>query len=551
MLMPVDYRVTYAAHATTFLAPPMEDKQFVLSADLSHRLAAIDVGTNSLRLVIAEALRGGNYRVLDEEKSTTRLGRELSHTGRLNPEAVERSLEALRRMKQIALGFQVRELRVIATCAVREAEDGPEFVRRAKAELDLDIEVISAQKEAHLAFLSVSRNFALEGKNVAVADIGGGSTELILASGNIIEDICTTPLGAVRVTEEHGNGRAQTYEEFEVMLANIDRELRKHTKKVILEPHVLIGSGGTFTSLAEMVQASKSQVGLPLRGAEVTRAEVRHLLDRLRKLAPEQRRALPGLSPDRADIILGGIAVIDRIMHRFDLNRVLIHDRGVRDGLMLTMIDRSLGRSNDDPHNREAAVERFAANCNVDMTHARHVARLAGMIFSQLIDVARLDPADQSLLEAAARLQDVGYLINYEKHHKHSYYLILNSRLSGFQPHELEIVANIARYHRGADPKRKHENFATLQPRDQQRVRKLAAILRLAGGLDRANSQQVQALSLSVSEGRAKLLVIAPQLPEVDLWAARRRAEPFERAFALKLDIDWLAADSSTQSVAG
>jgi exopolyphosphatase/guanosine-5'-triphosphate,3'-diphosphate pyrophosphatase len=176
------------------------------------------------------------------------------------------------------------------------------------------------------------------------------------------------------------------------------------------------------------------------------------------------------------------------------------------------------------------------------------VARLAGLIFSQMLDIGHLDSADRPLLEAAALLQDVGYLINYEAHHKHSYYLILNSRLAGFQPHELDLVANIARYHRGAEPKKKHANFATLSSKDQQRVRKLSAILRLAGGLDRTNTQQIQSLSVSASNGEATMLVVARELPEVDLWSARKRAEAFENVFDTKLNIEW---QSSAQSAAG
>src|SRR6185437_2208037 len=286
----------------------MEEKQFFLSPDLTHRLAAIDVGTNSLRLIIAEALRGGEYRILDEEKATTRLGKGLASTGTLNPAAVEQSLEILRRMKQIADGFQVRELKAIATCAVREASDGEDFRRRVKQEAGLDLEIISAEEEARLAFFSVARNFNLEGKNVAVADIGGGSTEIILASGNLIEALCTTPLGAVRMTELFGGGHPLGVEQFEELLDAIDRELRRQTRDVLLKPHQLIGSGGTFTTLAEIVMAGKGQTGLPLRGCEVSRADVRHLLDRLRKMTSEARRALPGLSPDRADIIVAGVA---------------------------------------------------------------------------------------------------------------------------------------------------------------------------------------------------------------------------------------------------
>ena len=411
----------------------MEDKQQFLSPELAHRFAAIDVGTNSIRLVVAEALREGHYRVLTEEKDSARLGKDLSSTGRLNPAAVERSLEALRRMKQIAVGYQVRELRVIGTCAIREAKDGTDFCRRAKQEIGLDIEVISAEQEARLAFRSVARNFHLEGKDVAVADTGGGSTELILASGDIIEDICTTPLGAVRMTEVYSGGEEFSSQSYDRMVTGIDRELRKHTKNVIMIPHLLIGSGGTFTTLAEMIMGGKGQSGLPLRGYEITHAEVGHLLDRLRKMPAKARRSLPGLSPDRVDIIVAGVTIIDRIMRRFKINRLQIHDRGVRDGLLLTMIDNSLGVAEQDPHNQAAAIERFAAGCGGDIKHSRQVALLAGMLFEQLAEELGLQPDDRRLLESAAWLQDVGYLINYEKHHKHSYHLILNSRLPGFQ----------------------------------------------------------------------------------------------------------------------
>lgn len=526
----------------------MEDRQFFLSPDLAHRLAAVDIGTNSIRLIIAEALRGGNYRVLDEEKETTRLGRQLNSTGRLDAQAVEQSLQALRGMKQIAQGYQVRELRVIATCAVREASDGPDFCRRVKEEIGLDVEVITSRQEAHLAFLSVVRSFALDGKNVAVADIGGGSTEIILASGNMIEAVYSTPLGAVRLTEMYGDDQIPSDHDYERLVRGIDRELRRRTGKLILRPHLLIGSGGTFTTLGEMVMCAKGRDGLPLRGYEITHAEVRHLLDRIRKLNPKARRNLPGLSPDRADIIVAGVAIVDRLMERFQVNRLQIHDRGVRDGLLLTMIDHSLGDSGLDPHDQDASIERLAASCGVDLVHARHVARLAGSICAQLAGEYGFSNSDRTVLEAAARLQDVGYLIDYEKHHKHSYHLILNSRLPGFQPHELELIANIARYHRGSEPKKKHDNFERLNSDDQRTVRRLAAILRLAGGLDRSNSQLVQAVEIATNQHELTLHVISAELPEVDIWAARRRAEPLENALRRKVVIEWQPAPNSTGS---
>jgi exopolyphosphatase/guanosine-5'-triphosphate,3'-diphosphate pyrophosphatase len=517
----------------------MEEKQFFLSPDLAYRLAAIDIGTNSIRLIVAEPLRGGNYRILDEEKESTRLGEKLGANGRLDPAAIEKSLGALRRMKQIAEGFQTTDLKTIATCAVREAENGDEFVRRARDELGIEIEIITAEQEAMLAFASVQRAFDLTNQHVAVVDIGGGSTEIVLAFGNLIEAVYTTQLGAVRLAEVHPD--TASVEGFDTLLTSIDRHLRKHTKNPVFVPHTLFGSGGTFTSLAAMVMAAKGQERLPVRGYQVTRAEVRHLLDRLRKLPLKERAGVPGLSPDRADIIVAGLAIVDRVMDRFEVNSVQVHNRGVRDGLLLTMIDRSLGKPADDPHDRDAALDRLAASCGCEMAHGRHVAKLAGLIYSQLAATYQLNPSDRPLLEAAAKLQDVGYLINYDQHHKHSYHLILHSRLEGFQPHELELIANVARYHRGADPKRKHANFRQLTEHAQQRVRQMAAILRIAGGLDRSNTQQVTDLAIEPGpRGNLTLRVFSKQFPEVDIWGARKRSKLFEKTFDALLAIEWV-----------
>ncbi len=518
----------------------MEEQQFYLSPELAGRMAAIDIGTNSIRLIVAEPLRSGNYRILDEEKDSTRLGASLSKTGRLDPVAMEKTLAALRRLKQIAAGYQVTQIRTIATCAVREATNGDEFRRRAHDELGIDIEVISAKQEALLAFFSVQRTFDLADKHVAVVDIGGGSTEIVLAYASHVEAIYTTQLGAVRLSEMFGNGPGMAGEDFHRLIDHIDRHLRKHIKNPVFVPHVLFGSGGTFTSLASMVMAGKGQGNLPIRGYQVSRAEVAHLLQRLRKLPLRDRSAVAGLSPDRADIIVAGLAIIDRVMDRLEVNLIQVHNRGVHDGLLLTMIDDSLGPGTSaSPVDREASIERLARSAGSELEHGRHVAHMAGLIFSQLVDVFQLDPQDRPLLETAARLQDVGYLIDYDKHHKHSYHLILNSRLAGFQPNELELIANVARYHRGAAPRRKHKHFRQLSPPDRIKVRQLAAILRVAGGLDRSNSQQVQGLTVLNHGGTTEIRVRARQYPDVDIWGARRRVELFEKVFDTQLKIEW------------
>ncbi|MCX7402715.1 MAG: Ppx/GppA phosphatase family protein [Planctomycetia bacterium] len=524
----------------------IEDKQIYLSAEMAGRLAAIDIGSNSVRLLVAESLRGGNYRILDEEREPTRLGRSVASNGQLDDESMERTLAALRTFKEIAAGYQVTTLRTIATCAVREARNGPEFCRRVREHIGLEVEVITADREARLAFSSVQHAFDLSGKNVIVADIGGGSTEIVFATGNLIESIFTTPLGAVRLTEQFGIREGLSAEELQRCLLKMDDEigscLKKRTTRPLFAPHFLVGSGGTFTTLAELVMASKRQIDIPVAGYKVSHAELRHLLDRLRKMPLRARRSMSGMTPDRADIIVAGLSVIDGLMKRFHVNTLLIHTRGVRDGLVRELIDDSLVTSDDDPAQRDQAIERLAAACSGEPEHGRQVAALAGRIFAQLAEPFKLLPGDKLLLECASRLQDVGYVINYEQHHKHSYHLIRNSRLPGIRAHDLELIANVARYHRGAHPKRKHENLVKLAVEDQQRVQKMAAILRIAGGLDRSRSQQVRDLLVGMEEDTITLDVVADQEPLVDIWGAERRSDLFEKVFGVSLVIRWASA---------
>ncbi len=518
----------------------MSEQQTYLTPDIVPRLAAIDVGSNSIRLVVAEALADGRYRVLDEERETPRLGRSLVSTGKLDDASIADSLAALRRFLSIAQGLGVENLRAIATCAVREATNGADFCKLVKNQLDLTLEVISSQREAHLAFHSVRRRFDLSGKNTLLADIGGGSTELVLASGELIESIYGTRLGAVRLNEKFGGGQALAGDDFKRMVRWINRELSKTTEKPSTPLHLLIGSGGTFTSLAGIVMAAKGQSRLPMGGFQIPRAELRHLVDRLRKMSLKQRREVPGLNPDRADIIVPGLTVIDCIMRRFKLNLLQVHPFGVRDGLLLSMIEEMQGRTRQEiPVDDTAQLERFATACGVELAHARQVARLAGEIYAGLCEHFEIDPGDRRLLEAAARLQDVGYLINYDGHHKHSYHLILHSHLEGFRPEEIEIIANVARYHRGKEPKRKHENFRRLSEKNQLRVLRMAAVLRLAGGLDRSHNQTVEKVEVCMSDDLLELVVDAKEYPETDLWAARRRLGMFEKVFDSELAIEW------------
>ncbi len=234
------------------------NQQRYLSADLSGRLAAIDIGSNSVRLIVAEAVRGGNYRILDEEREPTRLGRSVGRDGNLDAESMEQTLAALNTFQQIAAGFQAESLRVIATCAIREAGNGPAFCQRIREEIGLEVEVISGEQEGRYAFSSVQHAFDLSGKNVIVADIGGGSTEIVFSTGEMIEEIYSTPLGAVRLTERFAaNGETDIAEMFPKLESDIADCLKRMTTKPPFAPHFMVGCGGTFTTLADLLMASQ------------------------------------------------------------------------------------------------------------------------------------------------------------------------------------------------------------------------------------------------------------------------------------------------------
>jgi exopolyphosphatase/guanosine-5'-triphosphate,3'-diphosphate pyrophosphatase len=511
------------------------------------RIAAFDVGSNSIRLVVAEVLASGGYRVLDEERENTRLAAAMTKTGRLDPKAADATVNVLRNFLSIATGYGATQIRAIGTSALRDAEDGPEFCDRVRNELKLSIEVISAAEEARLAFLSVARAFDISGREVAVADIGGGSTEIVLASSGLVDQVYETKLGTVRVAEECGVAGRSTEKQVAKLRDYVDRDLKKEMGKPPFVPDMLFGTGGTFTAMASIIMASQGQAGQPMWGFRVTRAQIRHLVADLAQMTLEKRCKVAGLSPQRADIIVAGLAIIERIMRRLRVNVVQVHTRGVRDGLLLTMVQAAggtigaAGTSAGDgtrtmpatlsAEERRAAVEEFAKSCSVDLQHARQVSRIAGSLWQQLAEPLKLKADDRELIELAAMLANVGYLINFEGHHKHSYHLILNSQLPGFERRQLQVLANVARYHRGNRPKRKHDNFQELVVEDQQRVRSLAAILRLALALDRTHQQHVGEVRARVTDDGVRIIVQAHGDADVDLWAAERKVELFEKVF--------------------
>lgn len=517
----------------------------------ARRLAAIDVGSNSIRLIVAETTGSGSYRVIDDEKEIARLGHGLEETGALDPANIERSVDAIARMKDIASGYGVERIRAIATAAVREATNGQTLIDLVAQRAGLDLVIISAEEEARLAHQSVANAFDLRAMTCAVVDIGGGSTEIVTSVDGVIGNVFTLPLGAVRLTERFGACDDATGRQYMAMRRYVSEQLRERLPRTEPAPSLIFGSGGTFTTLASVSMQRSSDAGadmLPFTvgGHEMQRDEVRHTLDWLRKMPVAERSGVAGLSTDRADIIVAGVLIIDKVMKRFGVNRLRVHDRGIRDGLLLSMVDElGLGRRPSDGAqvDRLRAARRFAASCRYEERHSEQVARLAVRLFDDLAGLSGEAPADESdwrspinreLLEAAAVLHDVGYLINYSRHHKHSYHLIAHSDMPGYTNRQREIVANVARYHRRSHPKQKHAAYARLSREDQAIVRRLSALLRIADGLDRTHTQSVGEVRAEVIGPRVVFRVTARDGAEVNIWGAERKADLFEEVFELE-----------------
>jgi exopolyphosphatase/guanosine-5'-triphosphate,3'-diphosphate pyrophosphatase len=524
------------------------------STPLPTRLAAIDIGTNSIRCVVAEVDEDGSYRVLDEEREMTRLGHALFARGRLGAEPMERSYLALAKMKAIVDGFQVSELRAVATSAVREAANGRAFCREVRRRCGLSIEVISTEEEAQLALVSALRHFDLAGRSVAIVDIGGGSMEVVLTAGTVVDQLYTLPLGAVRLTDAAGRAGPLGRRKWKRLRRHIDRVLDERIGAPPFYPEIMIGSGGTFTNLAGMLKIEREGSEKNIQGYVLSRAEVVHLLHRLRATPLEMRRQTPGLNPQRADIIVAGTAAVARLAKALGVQQIYVNPGGLRDGLLLSMIaERTKPQAVDPtrPVDRMESVRAFARKCRSSERHCEHVARLAAHLFDGLRVPFGLRAEGRDVLIAATLLHDVGYLINHAKHHKHAYHLIQHADLQGFSSSEVELIANVARYHRKASPKKRHPNFGRLDRPDRRQVRQLAAILRVADGLDRTHTQRITGVGVEMNRGKIRLVLEAVSDPQVEIWDAERKAGLFARVFGARPAIVWTGARRALRRPAG
>ena len=504
----------------------------------TERFAAIDVGSNSIRCLIAERGEDGHLHVIDDLKDQPRLARGLAATGKLAPDAIERAVEAIGRMTQAAERRGVTKVALVATSAVRDASNGAELVERVKRDVGVPLEVIDGTTEARLAFLSVREHFAVVRGRTIVADIGGGSLELVLAVGGLVEHVISLPFGAVRLTEQYLADGSDTETAVRRLRAAVRRRLRSVVPARQWSSARLFGSGGTFTNTARMLYAREHGETPPaVHGTTVSVADMQRILEWLTKMSVEERRQVPGLNPERADIILAGVAVATEVLSHFGAAGVCVSAFGLREGLLLHLAQPAGDRK--EP-NRATALRRFADRCRTDRRHVEQVLALAKPLFDALGKRLGCQPGDWEILEAAALLHDVGQLVSYKGHHRHSYHLILHAESLPMSTDERKLVAIVSRYHRKRPPTKKHPEFAALSKQDRDKVRRLAALLRVADGLDRGHVAAVEHVRVRLADTRLTIDV-TPRLAGTDLkletWGATRKSDLMAKLLGVEVDI--------------
>lgn len=506
-------------------------------------IAAIDVGTNSVHMVVAQVTAGG-FDVLTTEKEVVRLG--VGGEDRLSGAAIERGVDALKRMRRIADAHGAK-IRAVATSAVREADNAREFLHRVREEAGVDVEVITGAEEARLIWLGVGQALVLGATPTLVIDIGGGSTEFAVSANGKLKLAQSLKLGAVRLTDAFSLGDKPDEDDLRDMRAHIRSKLAGlvHDIGVIGFERVVLSSG-TCETIARMGALRRRQA-LPgvMNGYEFTAADVSAIRKEIVACTDgRERAALQGMDAKRADIIVAGAVLLDEILRALDIDTVEYCNFALREGLLADTISRELG---DDHHRFDAGMQsvvRLADRCSVDLQHNGHIAFLATRIFRGLQDFYDLDSDFERLLNAAAYLSNAGNAISYSKHHQHSYYIIRNADLLGFTDREIELIALAARYHRKSLPKETHPEFMRLESDDRFGVEVLAGILRIATGLDRSHDQCTSDVRVELNRQKSgdELVITAlqscgPESAELNIYTATKGRELLERVLGDKITI--------------
>lgn len=516
-------------------------------------LAAIDVGTNSIHMVVVDINPTlPSFKIIAAQKDTVRLGERCEETGQLTPAAIQRALGSLRRCRELADSLQAEAVIGVATSAVREAPNGLEFLQQVRDETGLEIALISGVEEARRIYLGVLSGLEFQGQPHVIVDIGGGSTELILGDGHEPRYLSSTKVGAVRLTDMFVESDPISERDFEQlrgyvrgMLDRATEELRSQLRPG--EMPKLVGTSGTIESLMNLhVWQTLGHAPTSLQGYTLTHADLKGLIQKLRSLNYQQRTQVPGMSEKRAEIILAGAVVLLEVMNLLEINSIKTCDRALREGIVVDwMLSHGLieDRLRYQGSVRQRSTLGIAQKFRVNLPYSERVAAFALSLFDQSQgQLHQWGELERELLWSAAILHNCGHFVSHSAHHKHSYYLIRNGGLLGYTDTEIELIANLARYHRKSSPKKKHENYRNLTSREQRLlVEQLSAILRLAIALDRRQVGAIQDISCCwQSEAREFSLILYPSNAndpcELELWSLNYKKEAFEMVFNLKLE---------------
>jgi exopolyphosphatase / guanosine-5'-triphosphate,3'-diphosphate pyrophosphatase len=511
------------------------------------KLAAIDIGSNSIKLAVVDAAASDSFAVIAREKEVVRLGHETLQNGHLSPAALESATDCIKRFRQIAEARGAERIVAVATASVREAANAAQFIREVQRHTGIRVEVLSGIEEARLIGLAAAQGCAVRGAAGINIDIGGGSTELSVFRDGAPLSLFSIKLGAIACTERFLASDPPKLKELTSLRQEIRaaferpaRELRSRKWSQATGTSGTVLAIGNVLQLEEQNQAEAQTQGAQPAGTDITLARLAHINASLAGLNAAERRRVPGISAQRAEIIIAGGQILEGAMRALGLNPVRTCDWALREGVIVDRLRELEAESRpptpdfSDP--RLLGVHAVGRRFGYEEPHSQHVAKLAEKIFDGLAQSDNLTRHQRTLLSAAALLHDIGYHIAHESHHKHSLYLIKHSELTGFSESERDVIANIARYHRGPLPKERHSEFASLNPTDQETVMKLGAIVRIADALDRSHEGRVNS-ARAVREGDAVHIQLrSADDCENEMVEADRKRDLFEQAFQCEVD---------------
>ena len=503
------------------------------------RIAAIDLGSNSVHLLVVDARPDGTFQSLCQDKEMLRLGDVVSRTGRVTDAAVDALLETIRRFAALANANGADEVVARATAALRDADNGAAVVDRILDATGVGVEVISGVDEARLIFGAVRSSVVIDPTPALCLDLGGGSLEVMVGDASGLQWATSVRLGVARLTADlvhsdplSGADRRRIRQLITSVLAPVAETVAAY------RPRMLIGTSGTLCDLAAMAASLSGPLPQSLNQLTVARADLELVHDEIVRKPVAARRRMTGLDARRADLIPAGSMVLMTAMELFGMESLTVSDWALREGIVLDAIGHhdAADWTGDSAAIRRSSVLNLCRRCSWDERHGRKVASLALSLFDQLHAVHGLGPDDRELLEYGALLHDIGEHVAVESHHKHTAYLIEHGRLRGFDPAEVAVLGCLGRFHRRGEPKPSFPPFGSLEPQRRERVVRLVALLRLADGLDRSHLGTVRHVHvLGVDASAVTLGIEADGDADLQLWGVRRKRDLFTRVFGLEL----------------